>query len=222
MADITIYGLSGWKRSGKDTVANFLVENHGFKRLAFADPLKEGVARDFKIERASIDDPALKEAPLLQMPVAPKDAYSRMIAEFMIQEFRTKGGGQPTSFNYWDGKFYGIVNNRSEPLYWTRRALCILEGSTKRSTDPDYWVKQAVAKAEPRGLYVVSDLRYKNEAESLRRFGGDGVKLIRVNRFDSSPSSDPSERDLDDYDFDVVIENRGTISDLYAQASVLL
>lgn len=35
-----IIGLSGYAQSGKDTVANILVEKHGYKRVAFADPIK--------------------------------------------------------------------------------------------------------------------------------------------------------------------------------------
>lgn len=35
-----IVGLMGYARSGKDTVADFLVERYGFKRVAFADALK--------------------------------------------------------------------------------------------------------------------------------------------------------------------------------------
>jgi hypothetical protein len=40
-----IIGLSGWARSGKDTVANHLVENHGFVKMAFADPMREALYR---------------------------------------------------------------------------------------------------------------------------------------------------------------------------------
>jgi hypothetical protein len=36
-----IIGLSGYARSGKDTVANILVEKHGYKRIAFADPIRK-------------------------------------------------------------------------------------------------------------------------------------------------------------------------------------
>lgn len=36
-----LIGLTGKKRSGKDTVAARLVEEHGFTRLAFADALRE-------------------------------------------------------------------------------------------------------------------------------------------------------------------------------------
>lgn len=35
-----LLGLNGWSRAGKDTVANYLVERHGFTRFAFADPLR--------------------------------------------------------------------------------------------------------------------------------------------------------------------------------------
>ena len=35
-----ILGLVGRKQSGKDTFAQRLVEEHGYTRLAFADPLK--------------------------------------------------------------------------------------------------------------------------------------------------------------------------------------
>lgn len=36
-----IVALSGYAQSGKDTFANFLVKDHGFERMAFADPLRE-------------------------------------------------------------------------------------------------------------------------------------------------------------------------------------
>ena len=36
-----LLGLLGKKRSGKDTVANYLVSQHGFTRFAFADALKD-------------------------------------------------------------------------------------------------------------------------------------------------------------------------------------
>lgn len=38
-----LIGVNGYGRSGKDTVAQFLVEDHGFIRIAFADLLKQAV-----------------------------------------------------------------------------------------------------------------------------------------------------------------------------------
>ncbi len=36
-----IIGLSGYARSGKDTVADFLVQSYGFERISFADPIRK-------------------------------------------------------------------------------------------------------------------------------------------------------------------------------------
>lgn len=36
-----IIGLSGYAQSGKDTVANILVEKYGYRRVAFADPIRK-------------------------------------------------------------------------------------------------------------------------------------------------------------------------------------
>lgn len=38
-----IIGLSGYGGSGKDTIADILVEKHGFVRFAFADAMREGL-----------------------------------------------------------------------------------------------------------------------------------------------------------------------------------
>ena len=41
---LQLLGLTGPARSGKDTVADYLVRHHGYHRIAFADPLKQMVA----------------------------------------------------------------------------------------------------------------------------------------------------------------------------------
>src|SRR5665213_2295924 len=102
---IMIICLSGFKQSGKDTCADYLIKNHKAIRVALADPLKDMVAEEYGIDRASLDDPNRKESPILTMPVEPKDGFSRMIAEFMVKEFRTAGGLQYSDFIYYNGEF---------------------------------------------------------------------------------------------------------------------
>lgn len=36
-----VIGLTGYARAGKDTVADWMVREYGFRKLSFADPLKE-------------------------------------------------------------------------------------------------------------------------------------------------------------------------------------
>lgn len=42
---VTCIGLSGWARSGKDTVADYLVDTHGYTKMSFAAPMKEAMYR---------------------------------------------------------------------------------------------------------------------------------------------------------------------------------
>lgn len=39
----TIVGLSGYARSGKDTIADYLVLNHGFRKMSFAAPMRDSL-----------------------------------------------------------------------------------------------------------------------------------------------------------------------------------
>jgi hypothetical protein len=55
--------LSGWAGSGKDAVAAILTEHHGFKRFAFADPLKKAVAEATGLPAAMFERP-FKDRPL--------------------------------------------------------------------------------------------------------------------------------------------------------------
>ena len=41
LEDLDLIGITGSKGAGKDTIGQFLVDNYGFQRVAFADPLKE-------------------------------------------------------------------------------------------------------------------------------------------------------------------------------------
>lgn len=227
-----VVAVSGWAGSGKDTLANTLIKDYGFKRVGFADPLKDTVAEQFGFDRASLDDQNQKNLPLKELPVSLRDGFTKNLGAFMVREFRTAAGktcktGQMTTI---DGveDFYGVGDNGEiEKLYWTRRALCILEGSTKRTVDPDYWVKKAISTAKKSGqeMVVISDLRYQNELSSVKMSLGadDTLVTVRVNRFDEHPtkSTDPSERDLDAAKFDILLENRGTLEEYLAKVSEL-
>lgn len=67
---------------------------------------------------------------------------------------------------------------------------------------------------------IITDCRFPNEAKAVKRFGG---KVIRVNRPGIGPiNNHPSEIALDDWDFDAVIENDGTLEDLKFKALSIL
>lgn len=217
-----VIAISGYKRSGKDTSAEILVKDHNFIRVAFADILKDMVAKEYGIPREHCDDPKFKEAPIVHLPVTPKDEFSLMLCKFMVKEFRDINGHMAAE-PYVDpsGAFLGVMGRHLAQLYWTPRALCILKGSTNRAVTSQFWTEQAINKINnnihlstqlPTG-FVISDLRYRSEVEQLRQAFGKDLITVRINRAEST-SLDPSERDLDEHKFDYVIDNYGTLEDL--------
>jgi len=50
-----IIGICGLIGSGKGTVADILVEYHGFQKISFADKLKDGVAAVYGWDRSMLE-----------------------------------------------------------------------------------------------------------------------------------------------------------------------
>ncbi len=42
---VTVIGIAGWARSGKDTIADYLVKNKGYTKVSFSTPMKEAMYR---------------------------------------------------------------------------------------------------------------------------------------------------------------------------------
>lgn len=191
-----VLALSGWKGSGKDMVGDYLIGNHGFTRVSFADPLKEMVAEEYNIPLSYMYDPAFKERPLLQYPVKSTDSFIDGIHHLLVDEFRTAEGDNFAKIG--------------EELFWTPRALAIFKGSGNRAVTTTYWTDRAIHNIRKHGdssRIVITDLRFQTEVNALKEAFGMDITFARINRFDTVNSNDPSERDLDKFNFDYTIEN---------------
>jgi len=63
-----LIGIVGRKGSGKTSAANLLVKEHGFKKMAFSDPLKEIVSELFGVGYVNFTDEYLKTKEIPHMP----------------------------------------------------------------------------------------------------------------------------------------------------------
>lgn len=189
--------LSGWKRTGKDTTAEYLVKEYGYEQLSFAKKLKDHVADKYKVDRDLLDSNTQKEMPLTNLPVITTDKFTQVIHNQLGTELKSG--------------------------YWTPRALCILEGSTARSVYPNFWVRECaeIIMNNPDKKFVVSDMRYRSEADTMRVLVPQ-VTTIRIHRYVDIETQDPSERDLDNYSFDYILDNTRAIRDLYDQIDQLI
>lgn len=59
--NMVLIGLMGFKQSGKDTFADYLVRHYGFEKHAFAEPVKKICQIMFLLTKEQLDDPKLKE-----------------------------------------------------------------------------------------------------------------------------------------------------------------
>jgi hypothetical protein len=92
-----IIGLNGLKNCGKDTVAAYLIKEHGFERRALADPLKRSVAALFDIPFNKVDE--LKNDPDAVVALHDEDGadpWRKMTFREFLQRF-----GKEASMDVW-------------------------------------------------------------------------------------------------------------------------
>jgi phosphomevalonate kinase len=88
------------------------------------------------------------------------------------------------------------------------RTALQIHGTTKREDNPAYWIElifKKILKSQSKVVFV-TDVRFKNEADSLREAG---AILIRVNRNTGLIDNHISEIDLDNYPFEFICDNDG-------------
>lgn len=73
------------------------------------------------------------------------------------------------------------------------------------------WVDTALSSLDESGSYVVTDCRFPNEADAIRDRGGLVYRIAR--RGVERANDHPSETSLDNYDFDGILVNDGTVDE---------
>lgn len=103
-----IIGLVGYARSGKDTVADYLVQNHGFVRSAFADPMREALLKlDPRINVGEMLGVSLKEA-VANLGWDNLKTYSPDVRH-LLQRMGTEVGREMFGENIWVDKAMEII-----------------------------------------------------------------------------------------------------------------
>lgn len=101
-----------------------------------------------------------------------------------------------------------IIKNKS-----VRRHLIDI-GQDKRSHDPLYWVKPVCKQIQSSNCdrVVITDWRLPNERDEICRvFGIENVVTARIQRWSKPPLVDETEIALDNFNFDIIIDNTKTI-----------
>lgn len=87
-----LIGLTGRAGGGKDTVASFLCEAHGFVQIALADPLRDGLKAMLGIIDEQLHRRDLKEAPIDWLGRSPRE---------LLQTLGTEWGREHVAADLW-------------------------------------------------------------------------------------------------------------------------
>jgi hypothetical protein len=229
---IAIAGLAG---SGKDTTADFLVRNHGFVKVAFADPMKRFCKEVFGFTAAQLWGPSeLRNAPDKRLP---RDKHA--------------WGSDPKDGIY-TCRCCGATCLRgalpsSDPCYLTPRyALQTLGTEWGRDCYPSIWAEALIytykalragglsytsaygldpALGRPKGV-VVPDLRFGNETDVLKKAGAKLIRVIRPGAGLAGVSgqhvSEIGQSGIPDSVFDAIILNDKSIDALSERLAILI
>ena len=83
----------------------------------------------------------------------------------------------------------------------------------------DVWINIALSGIKSEDRIVVSDVRYPNEAEAIKKLGGTVWRINRHNH--TAVNGHTSERAMDNYMFNYVIYNDGTLDELSDEVFML-
>ena len=116
----------------------------------------------------------------------------------------------------WDEDFKNSENSlkltaKDGHIYTYREILQKFGTETGRAIHRDLWINSLFASLDKDKNYIITDVRFINEAEACLKNKATLIRITRnVNQMDHA-----SETELDNYEsFDYIIENNGSLEDL--------
>jgi len=204
-----IIGVCGFIGSGKDTIADYLVGFHGYRRDSFAGTLKDAVAAVFGWDRE-----------LLEGRTPEARAWREQVDPWWANRL-----SMPALTPRWVLQHWGTE-------------VC------RRAFHDDIWIAALEARLSRRSdNTVISDVRFPNEIASIRNAGGIVIRVVRgeeptwygvAQAANQHPQPNASSEILGKLGihisetawvgtkFDAVIDNNGTIEELYNQVKNLV
>jgi hypothetical protein len=207
-----IIGVCGFIGSGKDTIADYLTNFHGFRRESFANSLKDAVAQVFGWDRTMLEG-RTKQAREWREQVDPWWAerlnIPKLTPRWVLQ--------------YWGTE---VCRRGFHDDIW----IAALENKLRNSTDD----------------IVISDCRFPNEIKSIKSAGGIVIRVVRgpepewytdaadINAGDRGMNCAMAKHRMEKLgihasetawvgtQFDAIMNNNGTIDELFAQVKDLI
>lgn len=208
-----ILGLSGKFMVGKDTVADRLIEQHGWeKKTAFASALKSFCGEVFSLKSELLYTQAGK-AYKFDNPIV----FGHDYLDIIISRMRETHNVAKDNVDY--SRLLG--RHLSTP----RELLQFIGTEVVRFYSSTYWVDIVLLGAKSFSKVIITDVRFENEAEAVLNSDGFLVRVerplcFRTKEKDLKIIEHPSETALDSWkNWDFILENN--INNLHAFYSLI-
>jgi hypothetical protein len=178
-----LIGISGKIGSGKDTAAAILntLSNNRYEVKKFAGKLKQIAGLLCGVDPIWFESQEFK---MEQMPVE----WGGMTYRAFLQRLGTEALRDGLHTQVWVNALFS--DYRKEAYKWDADGNATIEGFPN---------------------WIITDVRFPNEADAIREKGGF---LLRIERPGSAPGTHPSETALDTYAFDYTLHNGSSLYNL--------
>lgn len=226
-----LIAISGLKNSGKDSVSSMLQYLLSvpkifrfywiyklnlpfikmYKKIAFADPLKEMLANLLNVPKAWFNNRNFKENIFIDF-----NGFELFLRESVPEDKILS-----------DNKFNKIIKSGElfvDKYYLSIRQLLQYWGTEicLKFLTSNIWINATLKRIKNKPT-IITDLRFKAEAYKVKRSNG---KIIYIHRPDCTPGQHQSEREvielLNNGEFDYIVLNDGTLEDLFYNIKKLI
>jgi hypothetical protein len=202
-----IIGICGWIGSGKDTVADYLVNFHEFRRESFAGPLKDAVASVFGWDRILLEG-RTKEAREWREQIDPwwaeRLAMPTLTPRWVLQYWGTEVCRKTFHDDIWIAAVENKLRNTKDNVVISDCRFPNEIASIKRSGGKILWVQRG---EHPHWFEhaCAANQGHNSAMNIMRNLGIHASEWAWVGS-----------------DFDAVIKNDSTIDDLYSSVESLV
>lgn len=189
--------LSGKSRAGKDELANVLVRDFKYVKVAFADGLRELASSVFDMPANQFTDADKKEAPFLY-PIRLDEEHLAHILSFIENEWKIEVNKAAKD------KMLTLVGTEMK----TPRKLLQTIGTevVRDCIDDLFWIKALEHKIQNLADVVITDARFSGERQFAREKGALMCLVKRPSL--QSNDSHRAENDLgDDTEYNIIFNN---------------
>jgi hypothetical protein len=213
MKNKIIIGVCGFQGSGKDTVADYLVNVHGFRRISFAGTLKDAISAIFGWDRELLEG-RTKESRAWRETVdtwwANRLDMPNLTPRWVLQYWGTEVCRKNFHDNIWINSVEYKLNNISDNVVisdvrFPNEITSIKDVGgmvirTHRGEDPEWYNDAAIVNQGPDG-----NRAWARSIEKMKKYNIHASETAWIGT-----------------DFDAILDNDGSIDDLYNQINQLL